>query len=206
MNPCLGIQTFPEQSRERYLTENEVARFFDAVNRLSRVDSRDFLKLAIFTEQRRQRVLEMQWEDIDLVAGLWFIWADENKSKRDQIVHVPEAALEILRRRREALSDAQWVFPLTQSATGHYNDPKTAWRQVLKFSGLKNLRLHDLRRTLGSWMANRGANLEVIGKALGHNSREATMIYARLSGDSVAGAVDDAANAIKVVADCGRKS
>ncbi|MEP3481600.1 MAG: site-specific integrase [Fuerstiella sp.] len=196
-NPCKGIQRFPEQSRERYLTPDEVVRFFDAVELLSREISRDFLKLAIFTGQRRQRVLEMRWDQLDLEGGLWFIDGGDNKSKRDQIVSLASPAVDVLLRRKEnSIDGIDWVLPSSQSPTGHYNDPKTAWAAVLKRSGLKNLVIHDLRRTLGSWMANGGENLEVIGKALGHRSREATAIYARLSGEPVRAAVERAAVAI----------
>lgn len=60
---------------------------------------------------------------------------------------------------------------------------------------LSNLRIHDLRRTLGSWQARHGASLAIIGKSLNHKSVQATAIYARLDidpvRDSVTRAVDD---------------
>lgn len=60
---------------------------------------------------------------------------------------------------------------------------------------LANLRIHDLRRTLGSWQARHGASLAIIGKSLNHKSVQATAIYARLDidpvRDSVTRAVDD---------------
>ena len=39
------------------------------------------------------------------------------------------------------------------------------------------LRIHDLRRTLGSWQAATGANSYIIGKSLGHKTQQATAIY-----------------------------
>lgn len=50
---------------------------------------------------------------------------------------------------------------------------------------LKDLRIHDLRRTLGSWQAKHGASLAIIGKSLNHKSLKATAIYARLDADPV---------------------
>ena len=48
-----------------------------------------------------------------------------------------------------------------------------------------DLRLHDIRRTFGSYQAITGASLQVIGKSLGHKSQYATQIYARLNLDPV---------------------
>lgn len=60
-------------------------------------------------------------------------------------------------------------------------EPKNGWRGLLKRAGLSDLRMHDLRRTLGSYMSETGSTLEMIGKILGHRSASATLIYARLS-------------------------
>lgn len=69
-------------------------------------------------------------------------------------------------------------------------------RQRLRSAGLDpdggnmlDVRLHDLRRTMGSWAAMTGASTVIIGKALGHRSTQATQIYARLNLDPVRTAV-----------------
>ena len=51
--------------------------------------------------------------------------------------------------------------------------------------GLMDIRLHDLRRTLGSYQAINGTSLHVIGQSLGHKSLKSTQIYARLTLDPV---------------------
>ena len=64
-------------------------------------------------------------------------------------------------------------------------EPKTGWRRILKRAQISNLRLHDLRLTLGSIMADEDVQLTVIGKTLGHKSPASTLIYARFSLNSV---------------------
>lgn len=86
-------------------------------------------------------------------------------------------------------------FPGT-SKSGHIEEPKKAWASLLKHAEIENLRMHDLRRTFGSFMAAQGASLQMIGKALGHKSQEATLIYARLNLDPVRQAVNAAAAAM----------
>lgn len=63
-------------------------------------------------------------------------------------------------------------------------------------SGLLDLRLHDIRRTLGSYQAITGASLPIIGKTLGHRSQQSTAIYARLNLDPVRASMEKATDAI----------
>ncbi|RON06245.1 tyrosine-type recombinase/integrase [Pseudomonas brassicacearum] len=57
---------------------------------------------------------------------------------------------------------------------------------------LTDLRIHDLRRTLGSWQAKTGASLAIIGKSLNHKTQQATAVYARLDLDPVRQSVNTA--------------
>ena len=61
---------------------------------------------------------------------------------------------------------------------------------------MSDLRIHDLRRTLGSWQAKTGASLVIIGKSLNHKSLKSTGIYARLDLDPVRQSVDTATQAM----------
>jgi len=61
---------------------------------------------------------------------------------------------------------------------------------------INDLRIHDLRRTLGSWQAKQGASLAIIGKSLNHKSQQATAIYARLDLDPVRASVNTATAAM----------
>jgi integrase len=61
---------------------------------------------------------------------------------------------------------------------------------------LNDLRIHDLRRTLGSWQAKTGASLVIIGKSLNHKSTSTTAIYARLDLDPVRQSVNTATAAM----------
>lgn len=61
---------------------------------------------------------------------------------------------------------------------------------------IPDLRIHDLRRTFGSWQAITGASLPIIGKSLNHKSQQATAIYARLDLDPVRASVEKATEAM----------
>lgn len=62
--------------------------------------------------------------------------------------------------------------------------------------GLMDVRLHDLRRTLGSWQAATGATTAIIGKSLGHRSPRATAVYERLNIDPVRASIERATEAM----------
>ena len=66
-----------------------------------------------------------------------------------------------------------------------------------------DIRLHDIRRTLGSYQAINGASLPIIGKSLGHKSQQATQIYSRLHLDPVRESMERATESIFTA---GRKS
>lgn len=85
----------------------------------------------------------------------------------------------------KASAESDWVLLSKKSASGHLEDPKRSWQDLLKRAGITNLRLHDLRRTQCSYQAITGASMNIIGKSLGHKSTSATMVYARLSADPI---------------------
>jgi integrase len=73
----------------------------------------------------------------------------------------------------------------------------------LEFCGIESgddLRIHDLRRTLGSWQAKTGASLAIIGKSLNHKNQNTTAIYARLDLDPVRDSVNAATSAMMAAA------
>jgi len=84
------------------------------------------------------------------------------------------------------------VLLSNKSKSGHLEDPKRPWRDLLERAGIEDFRLHDMRRTMGSMEAITGASLPIIGKSLGHKSTSATMVYARLSLDPVLEAMQKA--------------
>ena len=182
MNPCLGIRKFPEKSRDRFLQADELPRFFEALNEEPNETLRDYIFVSLLTGARRSNVLAMRWKELDLEQeGTWKI--PITKTGDSQTVTLTLEAIEILKVRKSNRSSF-FVFP-GNGRTGHLVEPKKGWKRILKRAGIKNLRIHDLRRTLGSWQAITGASLPIIGKSLNHKNASTTQIYARLNLDPV---------------------
>lgn len=192
-NPARGIQRFREKSRDRFLQPDEMPKFWKALNDEPNEAARDYFKLSLLLGARRSNMLAMRWEQLNFDRCEWRI--PETKNGESQTVHLPAAAIDILRERQKASGDSEWVFP-SYGRTGHLVEPKMAWNRILDRAGLSGLRIHDLRRTLGSWQAAAGVSLNVIGKSLGHKNTATTAIYARLNLDPVRTAVDNAVEAM----------
>ena len=72
---------------------------------------------------------------------------------------------------------------------------------MLARAKLADVRIHDLRRTLGSWQAKQGASLAIIGKSLNHKNQNTTAIYARLDLDPIRESVNAANDAMLMAGD-----
>ena len=193
INPTQGIKKFTEHSRERFLHADEMGRFLKSLEVETNETIRDYLYLSLLTGARKSNVLAMKWEDINLNRKEWLI--PETKNGDPLRIPLTSKVLEILEKRKQNNNGTQWVFQ-GHGKTGHLMDPKSGWKRVLESAGITDFRLHDLRRTFGSWQAAAGANSFTIGKSLGHKSIQATAVYARVDIDAVRASVETATQAI----------
>lgn len=193
VNPCIGIKKFKEKSRDRFIQGDETTKFFGALNAELNETFKDFFYISLLTGARRSNVLSMRWSDINFERAEWLIRETKNGDSHT-IVLISQAIAILDKRYNSRIND--WVFPSSNSKSGHVEEPKKAWKRILDRAGIKDLRIHDLRRTLGSWQAATGANSYIIGKSLGHKTQQATAIYARLNLDPVRASVERAADAM----------
>ena len=197
-NPCRGIKKFKEKSRERFIQGDEITRFFESLNNEPSETFKDFFYLSLLTGARRNNVQAMHCSDINFNRAEWLV--EETKNGEPQTIPlIPQAIIILKERYDNKISD--WVFPSATSKSGHIEEPKKVWKNLLERAGIKDLRIHDLRRTLGSWQAATGANSYIIGKSLGHKTQQATAIYARLNMDPVRESVARAADAMFAAVD-----
>jgi integrase len=193
-NPAARVKPFREEKRDRFLGPEELPQFFKALDEELNETIRDYIALSLMTGARRSNVQEMRWSEINWHSATWKI--PETKSGQPQTITLSPAAIRILNERKTNAT-SEWVFP-GRGRSGHLMEPKEAWKRICARAGLKDLRLHDLRRTLGSWQAAAGTSLPIIGKSLGHSSLSATQIYARLDLDPVRVSVNRAVDAMLI--------
>jgi integrase len=192
-NPARKIKLFHEAERERIVEKEELPRFFLELRRETNIDLRDFVNLAMWTGARRGDIFSMRWENLALADNRWTV-PDPKTVDPYQVALTPEA-IAILRDRKQIVGDSPWVFP-SRGRTGHIVDLKTAWHKLLVRANLTNLRIHDLRRTLGSYQAAQGTSMKIIGESLGHKSLASTQPYAQLNLDPIRASVMKATRTI----------
>ena len=152
-NPCSKIKKFPEQSRDRFLQPDELRRFFTALDTEGGI-ARDFFLTLLFTGARRSNVQAMRWQDVNLDAGIWRI--GDNKSGTPVIVPLVLPVVAVLDLRRQEANGSPWVFPGCKGKP--LANPKHAWARIVKAAELTDIRPHDIRRSLGSWMAGQNTS------------------------------------------------
>ncbi len=194
-NPCAGVEKHKIAARERFLLPGELRRFC-AVLDGEEPTLRDFVWLSLLTGARRSNVLSMRWEEIDVDLAVWRIPAEKFKNGSSHLVPLCPDALAVLARRKETVGPSPYVFPGRRPGQ-HLKEPKRAWQRLLRRAEIGDLRIHDLRRTLGSYMAIQGESLTVIGQALGHKDPRSTMVYARLHLGAVRHAMERAVGSMR---------
>ncbi len=193
-NPVDGVKKLKEKSRERFLQPEELQRFFTALREEPNEQFRNFVLLALFLGQRRSNILSMRWENVMLTdkenANVYFPITKNGESQR---IPLSEQAYELLKHMQEQSEGATkgWVFPSAtysdkrKSKSGHVEDFHRPWYALLKRADIEDLRIHDLRRTFGSYQAMLGVGDFILGKALGDKTFAAVKVYARLNMDPV---------------------
>ncbi|HEY9792170.1 MAG TPA: integrase family protein [Candidatus Obscuribacterales bacterium] len=199
-NPAVGISEFTEQPRDRVLQPSEVKRFFKALDEEQDANFKDFVALCLYTGQRKSNVPSMRWRDIDMKGRLWNIPGERMKNGQALTLALSPAELEILNRRHKH-ANGEYVFP-GEGRTGHFVEPKRAWARLLKRADIEDLHIHDLRRSLASFMANTGADVSMIKSALNHKDVKTTLsVYVRTARSAELSARQKAHDLIKKLAD-----
>ncbi len=195
INPAIRIRSNKEKPRDRFIQPAEMSEFMEKLSQTDNDKMRDYITLLLLTGQRGCNIRSLKWSNIDFYNNILYL--PHTKNGDSQRIPLTNQAITLLKSMYSRKSDdTDWVFPSRTSASGHLETPGPFWRKFLKKTGLKNLRMHDLRRTMGSYQAIMGSSMNIIGKSLGHKSIQATAIYARLDLNPVRDSMQRATNEI----------
>ena len=175
-NPVTGTnRPATPKSRDRVLTDIELAAIWRAC------DDDDYgriVRLLILTAQRRDEVGGMLWPELDTVAGLWTLPGARTKNHREHSVPLTPSALALLPPRR---NDRDFLFGDGARRDGDPHRGFSGWskakteldKRITKALGspLPDWRIHDLRRTAATVMADRlGVLPHIVEAILNHVS------------------------------------
>jgi len=190
-NPAKAVKKFKEIARDRYIQSDEMMPFWQALLDEPNRDFADFFMVCLLTGQRREDVLSMRWNQVSMERKEWRI--PDPKNREPLTVPLIGEVVSLLADRQA--KGGEWVFPGT-GKTGHLAEPKTAWRRILERAGIDDLRIHDLRRTLGSNMAAAGVNTITTARAMGHKTLSMALRYQQLGTDPRRAAIEAGAGSI----------
>jgi integrase len=173
-NPTRGIKWFPERKRRRYITTVEMPEFIRALEEEDNEYARHGLWLLLLLGLRSIELLKAKWTDIDWDMGTLFVGLTKNGEPL--LAPLSDAAIARLKMIPRIANNPYIIC-------GHKRGrPLTGLgeplRRVLARAGLQNIRVHDIRRTVGSWLAQSGVSLHLIGDVLNHRDLRTTLGYA----------------------------
>jgi integrase len=172
-NPVVGTRkAVDEIARDRVLTDTELAAIW---NEAGDGDFGAIARLLILTGQRREEVAAMTWDEVDLDGAAWRIGGDRTKNARAHEVPLATRAVEILRaaERRDGRDGRTLVFGSRKGPFSGWSKAKAALDGRLAASLGRTptpWRLHDIRRTVATRMADVGVQPHVIEAVLNHVS------------------------------------
>jgi integrase len=188
-NVSQGVPAYEDPpTKERFLTQEETQRLFEAVLLSENTMLRYIVPMLILTGARKHEVLEARWEDFDTDSHQWRI--PKTKSGKPRYVPLSDSVIELL----EAIprhEESEWIF--TNPKT---NKPYTrfykSWDRARRIANLADVRIHDLRHSFASFLVNSGRSIYEVQKILGHSDVRVTQRYAHLSQNTLT----DAANKV----------
>lgn len=181
-NPCHLIKRLaPERQRDRVLSEDEIRKFWKALDNEQPIIAALF-RLRLLTAQRGGEVHGARWDEMELTTGWWTIPAARSKNSLAHRVPLSAQALKVLKDLKAQPEDSPWVFPSTRKAGPHIAHAQKAIERIVQRSKVE-FRGHDLRRTAASLMVGAGVPRLVVSKILNHVETGVTAVYDRHSYD-----------------------
>ncbi|MBU3587821.1 tyrosine-type recombinase/integrase [Polynucleobacter sp. 31A-FELB] len=189
-NPTKDVPLFDDQEgkRDRFLTQEETQRLFEAVTKSDNPLLQYIIPMLILTGARKREVLDARWEDFDIDKRQWRI--PVTKAGRPRYVPLSNGVLTLLANipHKETVP---WVFanPKTDKP---YVSIYGSWNSARTSVGLRDVCIHSLRHSMASNLVNSGRSLYEVQRILGHTQIKTTQRYAHLSQDTLLDAVNAA--------------
>jgi integrase len=163
-NPAAGVKRRKalETPRGRVLSDDELRAIWRAAERIGGPGGAFVMMLAL-TGQRRDEIRCLPWSEIMPGTADWVLPAARNKGRRDHLVPLPKAAVDLI----DSLpKGGAFVFSVNGSKpyAGHSGLKIIIDRE----SGVKGWTYHDLRRTCASGMAALRISQDAIDRVLNH--------------------------------------
>jgi integrase len=166
-SPCQGLKApSVEIARDRVLTSEELTKLWSHLDTLKDPFG-PCTKILILTGQRRGEVRGMKWTELDFDKKLWTLDGSRTKNGRAHVVPLTDMTVEIIKK-TPCLKGCDYVFSTTgKTPISGFGKVKQRMDEAI---GVDDWRIHDIRRTVASGMAELGVAPHVIEKVLNHST------------------------------------
>jgi integrase len=167
-NPCTGVHR-PDapKARDRVLTPAEIVTLWHACDKVGEPFGQ-LLKLLLLTGCRLNEVAAMRLGELSEDRATWSLPSQRTKNGRPHVVPLPPLARTILTSVKPIAGDAGLIFTTTgRTPVSGFSKLKRTLDAVMQ---IPPWRLHDLRRTAATGLAELGVAPHVIEAALNHIS------------------------------------
>jgi integrase len=191
-NPISGQTLKEPPGRVRWITREEA----DALIKTAEAERQsphlaDFIRLGLHTGMRKQEILGLTWDRVDLQNHRLYLTPDQNKSGKHRSIPINDTARQAIIHRAKFRATycpaSPWVF--CDSHGKRIQNIRTSFATACRKANIENFRPHDLRHTCASWLVSSGVPLLEVAELLGHASVTTTQRYAHLAPHRVHDAV-----------------
>ena len=165
-NPCkFESRRKLSKSLPNTINEEELKRAYDNASGAVKT----MLGILCTTGIRIQELLDLKWEDINLIDCSLCI---NGKGAKERMVYTTEKVLTDIAAYKTAMNPHGQMFCISQRTARHM-----IWESLKPYCNAKQLSPHVIRHTWATRLAKNGANVSQIGTLLGHEHLETTQKY-----------------------------
>lgn len=180
--PSLHYRSSPD-TVDTFLSHDEARRLIQEIV----PHARGIVVVALATGLRRENVISLTWGQVDIANRRLSVV--QKRGKRFG-VDLPDMALSAIQQAPMASSGPVWKYDGATCHCSHcrsgkhdgepVRDIRKAFDTARRAIGRPDVRFHDLRHTLASWLLQQGQTLAVVKEVLGHSKITTTQRYAHL--------------------------
>ncbi|HEY9038604.1 MAG TPA: tyrosine-type recombinase/integrase [Roseovarius sp.] len=176
LNPAQYLKSFKEKRRERLFSDDEMIRIGRAILNLKRLNpsaiyAYSAIQFLFLTGCRKNEALRMKWCEVDFDRGI----VEFSETKTDARKQALSDQLRGILQSLPSQAFSEWVFP-GPDVSKHIVNISKSWSAILKEARIEHVRLHDIRHTVLSDIAN-ATDLPTAAAIGGHKSIQSTMRY-----------------------------
>ena len=171
INPVHNVKRFRIKERKRILEKWEQEALVIASGKEKKAPHLQAMVIFdLYTGLRKEELLNLQWSDVDYENKQIHVRAEIAKYNKDRYIDLAIQALTVL---RSLPHRGEYVFCDKQG--NPFNNFRRSFESAVTRAKLKDVVIHDLRRTFGSNCVMAGVSLATVQKWMGHASITTTI-------------------------------